>query len=85
MEEYIGQVANYFQRIGVAVLVLKRGLQVGDVVHIKGYTTDFSQPVESMEIEHQKVQAVGPKAAVALKVIKPVRRGDSVYKLIQDS
>jgi hypothetical protein len=85
MEEYIGQVANYFRRIGVAVLELRAGLQVGDVVHIRGYTTDFIQPVESMEIEHQKVLAVGPKAAVALKVIKPVRRGDSVYKLVEES
>jgi putative protease len=85
MEEHIGQVTNYFRRIGVAVLELKGGLKVGDVVHIKGYTTDFSQPVESMEIEHQKVQAVGPKAAVALKVIQPVRRGDSVYRLGEES
>lgn len=85
MEEHIGQVAHYFRRIGVAVLELRGGLQVGDVVHIQGYTTDFTQPVESMEIEHQKVQAVGPKAAVALKVTKPVRRGDSVYKLVGES
>ena len=85
MEEHIGQVTNYFRRIGVAVLELKGGLKVGDVVHIKGYTTDFSQPVESMEIEHQKVQAVGPKAAVALEVIQPVRRGDSVYRLVEES
>jgi len=82
MEKHIGQVTHYFKRIGVAVLDLSGGLQVGDVVHIQGRTTDFTQAVESMEIEHQKVQSVGPGADVALKVIEHVRKGDRVYKVL---
>jgi putative protease len=84
MERRIGQVTHYFKRIGVAVLELSGGLMVGDVVHIQGYTTDFTQPVESMEIEHQKIQSAGPRAAVALKVIEHVRRGDLVYKVLEE-
>jgi putative protease len=82
MEKHIGQVTHYFKRIGVAVLDLSGGLQVGDVVHIQGRTTDFTQAVESMEIEHQRVQSVGPGADVALKVIEHVRKGDGVYKVL---
>jgi len=40
--------------------------------------------VSSMEIEHQKVEAVGPGADVALKVIERVRQGDVVYKVIEE-
>ncbi len=79
MERRIGQVTHYFKRIGVAVLKLSGGLKVGDVVHIQGHTTDFTQRVESIEIEHQKIQSAGPGAEVALKVIERVRRGDAVY------
>ncbi len=84
MENRIGRVTHYFKRIGVAVLELSGGLKVGDVVHIQGRITDFTQPVRSMEIEHHQVQSVGPGADVALKVIDHVRQGDSVYKVIEE-
>ena len=84
MENHIGWVTHYFKRIGVAVLELSGGLKVGDVVHIQGHITDFTQQVQSMEIEHQKVQSVGPGADVALKVIDHVRKGDVVYKLVEE-
>lgn len=80
----IGRVTNYYGRIGVAVLDLSDALKVGDVVHILGHTTDFTQRVESMEIEHQKVQSVGPGADVALKVVERVRRGDTIYKVVDE-
>jgi hypothetical protein len=37
-----------------------------------------------MEIEHQKIQSAGPGAEVALEVLKRVRRGDRVYKVIEE-
>lgn len=83
MEKRIGQITHYFKRIDVAVLELSGGLMVGDVVRIHGHTTDFTQRVESMEIEHQKIQSAGPGAEVAIKVIERVRRGDVVYKIVE--
>jgi translation elongation factor EF-1alpha len=83
-EQHIGRVTHYFERISVAVLELSGGLKVGDVVHIQGHTTDFTQPVESMEIEHQKIQSVGPGADVALKVTERVREGDIIYKVAEE-
>jgi hypothetical protein len=84
MEKQIGQVTHYFGRIGVAVLELSGGLKVGDVVHIQGHITDFTQEVESLEIEHQKVQSVGPGADVALKLAERARKGDAVYKVVEE-
>jgi len=37
-----------------------------------------------MEIEHRRVQAVGPGAEVGLKVIDTVRKGDAVYKVTEE-
>jgi putative protease len=79
MEQTIGQVTHYYTRLGVAVLELKDALKVGDEIHILGHTTNFNQRVESLEIEHQQVQAVEPGAEVALKVVEKARRGDVVY------
>lgn len=84
MEKRIGKVTHYYSRIGVAVLELSDELKVGDVVHISGHTTDFTQRVDSMEVEHQTVQSVGPGADVALKVVERVRKGDAVYKVIEE-
>lgn len=84
MEKHVGRVGHYFKRIGVAVLELSDGLQVGDMVRIRGHITDFTQQVGSMEIEHEKVQAVGPGADVALRVIDHVHEGDGVYRVVEE-
>ena len=83
MEQRIGYVTHYYNLLGVAVLELSDELKVGDGLHILGHTTNFTQLVESMEIEHQQVQSVKPGAEVALKVIDKVRKGDAVYKVIE--
>jgi hypothetical protein len=84
MERRIGRVTHYFKRISVAVLDLSDGLKVGDVIHVEGHGADFTQEVRSMEIEHQKVQSVGPGADVALKVIEDVHEGDAVYRVVEE-
>jgi putative protease len=78
-ERLIGKVAHFFSRIGVAVLDLTQTLKVGDSIHIKGHTTDFSQQVSSMQLEHQAVQEGKPGEEVAIKMDQPVRQGDQVF------
>lgn len=79
----IGQVTHYYNRIGVAVLRLTGDLKIGDTVLILGHTTELEQRVTSMEIEHQKVEAVQAGQEVALRVEEPVRKGDVVYKILE--
>jgi len=83
MEIRIGTVTHYFNRISVAVLKLSGELKVGDKILLLGRTTDFTQVVTSMEIEHRKVPAVSPGMEVALKVADSVRNGDEVYKIVE--
>ncbi len=84
METRIGKITHYYNHLSVAVLDLTGELKVGDRIHIHGHSTDFEQPVDSLEVEHQKVQSVGPKAEVALKVTGVVRKDDQVYKVVED-
>jgi len=83
MDIRIGRVTHYYNRIGVAVIELTGELKVGDTITILGKTTEFTQKVFSMEIEHKKQQAVGAGQEVALKVDEPVRAGDLVYKVAE--
>jgi len=80
-EELIGEVTHYFDHVGAAVLDLNTQLQVGETIHIKGYTTDLVQQVESMQIDHADVQQAGPGEDVAILVSDRVREGDEVYRV----
>lgn len=77
----VAKVTHYFNKIGVAVLVLSDALCVGDVIHITGHTTDFCQTVKSLQINHHQVVSAGPGDDVALRVPDRVRAGDQVFKI----
>ncbi len=77
----IGKITHYFGNIGVAVLELSDTLAVGDTIRIVGGQADFTQAVESMEIEHKKVKEAKAGDSVGLKVSQKVREGYKVYKL----
>lgn len=81
METLIGKVIHYYNRISVAVVDLSAELKIGDTILFLGHTTDFTQEVTSLEIEHQKVLSAGPGAEVAVKVDEEVRQGDLVYQV----
>ena len=82
-EQRIGVVTHYFSHLSVAVIQLEAGatLRVGDVIHVWGHTTDFTQKVESLEVDHAPVAEVGPKDDFGLKVIEHTREHDVVFKV----
>ena len=51
-------------------------MRVGDVIHILGQTTDFTQRVESLEVDHKPVLEVGPNDDFGLKVSERAREHD---------
>lgn len=77
----IGKVTHYYTKIGVGVVKLEDELRVGDRISIEGTTTDFEQDVESMEIQHEKVEVAKAGDEIGLKTKERVREGDIVYKL----
>ena len=79
--ERIGVVTHYYNHLSVAIVQLDSGaLRVGDLIHIKGHTSDFSQPVESLEIEHVHVNEARPGQSFGLRVKEHAREHDVVYK-----
>jgi translation elongation factor EF-1alpha len=80
-EQEIGKIAHYFNKIGVAALELTGDLSVGDTIHVKGHTSDWTQAVGSMQIEHDMVEKAGPGDSVGLKVEGHAHEHDVVYKV----
>lgn len=79
--ELIGKVNHYFDRVGVAVIDLSEGLKIGETIRIVGKETDFTQKVESMEVEHQKIEAAKKGDSVGMKVDQKVKEGYKVYRI----
>jgi putative protease len=81
----IGYVTHYFDRPHAAVVkITVGGLSVGDTIRIKGHTTDFTERVESMQVDHQPVERAGVGDEVGLAVRDRVREHDAVYR-VQDT
>ena len=76
----IGKVTHFFGKISVAVVELSGTLKVGDEIRIKGHATDFTEKVDSMQIEHENVKEAKKGQSIGLKVADKVREGDTVYK-----
>ena len=78
----VGRVSHFFTKISVAVIELTATISVGDRILIKGPTTNVEQTVDSMEIEHEKVQRAGAGQSIGMKVKDRVRETDVVYKIV---
>ena len=81
-EKEIGKVVQFYDNIKVIAMDLKAPLEVGDKIHIKGTTTDFTQKVSSMQIEHEKVEKAKKGDSVGIKVKDKARPNDKVYKVL---
>lgn len=84
VEQRVGVVTHYYSHLSVATLRLEPGtaLRVGDVIHIRGQTTDFTQRVESLEVDHKPVLEVGPNDDFGLKIVEHAREHDVVFKVL---
>ena len=84
-EEQIGRISHYFGKIEVAAIELtEASLAVGDTIHIKGHTTDLTEKVDSIQIEHEQVQSAKKGDSIGIKVTDHVREHDLVYKVLPD-
>lgn len=83
-EDRIGTITHYFGKPEVGVIKLEADIRVGDVLRFRGHTTDFEQPISSMEVEHGAVEEAGAGMEVAVKVRERVRQGDEVFRVTPD-
>lgn len=78
---FLGEVTNYYQRIGVAELLIRNEqLNKGDRLLFLGNSTPATFAVaEEMQREHQEVTQALRGEPVAVKIPFKVRRNDQVY------
>lgn len=80
MDSPIGKVVHYYDKLGVAIIdLLKGGLKVGDELKFKRGEEEFTQKVESLQVDHQDVSEVKKGDSFGVKVEKPTKPGTLVY------
>jgi putative protease len=79
-KKVIGKVTHYFPKVRAGVIKLKAPLSVGEAIKIKGHTTDFTQTITSMQIDHLPIDKAKKGDEIGLLVNSRVRKHDIVYK-----
>lgn len=80
MERQIGTVEHFFNHLSVAALKLHDGpLKVGDTIHIKGHTTDFTETIQSIQIDNNDVPQAKAGDDIGIKMEGKCREHDKVY------
>ncbi|MDP2750136.1 MAG: U32 family peptidase [Nanoarchaeota archaeon] len=87
IKEYVGFVRNYYQKINVAeIKVENKPISKGDEIYVIGNTTGvFRQKVESLEINHKKVDIAKKGERVALKLKQTARPNDKIFRIVKSS
>ena len=81
MDKEIGKVIHYFDKAMVAVVRLTDGLKTGETVKFVHGENEFTQTIDSMEVEHEKIQSAKKGDEVAVKVEQKAKEGTGVYKV----
>ena len=76
----LGKVVHYYDRIGVAIVELTGPVMVGDLLTFRRGKREFTQPVSSMQINHQPVEKAGKKQVVGIKVVQIADSGTLVLR-----
>jgi putative protease len=78
----IGNITHYFPKVKAAVVKLKAPVKIGDSIRVMGgENTNFTQVVNSMEIDHKKIKRAKKGDEIGLKLNKKVREGYKIYKI----
>ena len=73
--------SHYYDKIGVAVVELDGTLSVGDTIKFVRDGEDlFKQAVDSIQVEHNKLDSAGKGDVVGLKTNEAVKDGTEVFK-----
>ncbi len=84
-EQLVGKVTHYFGNAHVAAIEVTDGeITVGDTIHVLGHTSDFTQKLESMQVEHAPVQAAKVGDQIGIQVAEHAREHDQVFRVLPD-
>lgn len=79
-EKIVGKVTHFFPKISVAVVHLEADLKNGDKIKFVKGEESFEQVVESMQVEHEKLEKAKKGQDIGMKTDQPVKAGTKVLK-----
>ena len=78
--EAVGVVREYFRRPQAAAVEILRGkVKIGDSLRFSGYTTDFTQRITSIQMNHRDIPEAEKGDCVGIQVEDRVRRNDRMF------
>ena len=78
--EAVGVVREYFRKPQVAAVEILRGkVKIGDSVRFAGYTTDFTQRIKSIQVNHTDIPEAAEGDYVGIQVEDRVRENDRMF------
>jgi translation elongation factor EF-1alpha len=84
-EQLVGRVTHYFGKPHVAIVEVTVGeLRAGDTIRVVGRTAEFTQKIESMQLEHAPVDSAAVGDSVGVEVAERTREHDRVYLVRED-
>ena len=79
----VGEIFHFYGKIGVAAIRLTDGgLAIGDTIQVQGPSTDLTQVIDGMQIEHANVKQAAKGQEVGVKLKDRARERDLVYKVL---
>ena len=80
MVKPVGKVVHYYDKLGVAIVDLtKGGLKKGMELKFKRGDEEFTQKVESLQVDHKEVESVKKGDSFGLKVDQAAKVGTEVF------
>jgi putative protease len=76
----IGTVIHFYDKILVAIVKLSAPLKTGDSIKFKHGDKEFTQTVDSMELEHKPINSAKKGSEIGLKVDQPVKEKTEVLQ-----
>ena len=82
-DKKVGTITHYYDKISVAVIKMASGdIKVGDEIKFKDKEgNEFTQKVESMQIEHTNIEIAKKGDEFGLKVNQEVKPNTEVFKV----
>jgi len=75
----VGKVIHWYDKIGVAVVKLAKGLKVGDSIKVKHGDDEFEDSVTSMQFNHESIKTGKKGQEVAVKLSKQTKTGSEIF------
>jgi putative protease len=78
----VGTVTHFYDKIGVAIIELTGTLSVGDKIRFaRGGEDLFTQTVDSIQVEHKKLDSADSGDVIGLKTDEALKAGAEVFKV----